>query len=162
VATAPRALNHVGVTVPDIVRAIAWYEDVLGFRLIMGPRELRPDAHSTQETRQILGPTFRLALQAHLAIANSVGLELFQFIDPPVVEPLDNMDFATTGYWHLCFTDPNIEELADRIAATGGKQRTDVFGFAPPDRKLVYCEDPFGNVIEIFSHSYEETFSNWA
>ena len=26
--------------------------------------------------------------------------------------------------------------------------------------RMVYCEDPFGNVIEAFSHSYAETFGN--
>ena len=24
---------------------------------------------------------------------------------------------------------------------------------------MVYCEDPFGNLVEIYSHSYELTYS---
>ena len=28
------------------------------------------------------------------------------------------------------------------------------------DHRLVYREDPFGNIIEAFSHSYAETFAN--
>ena len=32
--TPARALNHVGMTVPDIDRAIDWYSAVLGFQLI--------------------------------------------------------------------------------------------------------------------------------
>jgi len=36
----PRALNHIGLTVPDIHAAIDWYGRVLGFRRIMGPRRL--------------------------------------------------------------------------------------------------------------------------
>jgi hypothetical protein len=27
--------------------------------------------------------------------------------------------------------------------------------------RLCYCEDPWGNVIEIMSHSYAEVFPNW-
>ena len=32
----PRALNHIGLTVPDIHAAIDWYGRVFGFRRIMG------------------------------------------------------------------------------------------------------------------------------
>ena len=31
-----------------------------------------------------------------------------------------------------------------------------------PDQKpyrMVYCEDPFGNIVELYSHSYELTYS---
>ncbi len=158
----PRALNHVGLTVPDIERAIAWYGEMFGFRLIMGPRVLAPGAHSTAETGKIFGGEFRKALQAHLVTANGVGLELFQFVEPPTETPGDNMEYWKVGVFHLCFTDPDIEGLARRIAETGGKQRTPVWNFIPgTDRKLVYCEDPFGNIIELFSHSYEQTFATW-
>lgn len=30
----PRALNHIGMTVPDIRAAVTWYGKVLGFRCI--------------------------------------------------------------------------------------------------------------------------------
>jgi len=73
----PRALNHVGLIVPDIRAAIDWYGEVLGFRLIVGPRVMAPLAAATEETRHILGPRFRNALQAHLVTANGVGIELF-------------------------------------------------------------------------------------
>lgn len=88
----PRALNHVGLTVPDLHAAIAWYGEVLGFRLIAGPRVMAPLAAATEETRHILGPRFRKALQAHLVTANGVGIKLYQFIDPPVETPADNME----------------------------------------------------------------------
>jgi catechol 2,3-dioxygenase-like lactoylglutathione lyase family enzyme len=37
----PRAVDHVGVGVADIERAIRWYQEVLGFTLLMGPIEVR-------------------------------------------------------------------------------------------------------------------------
>jgi hypothetical protein len=58
---------------------------------------------------------------------------------------------------NICLTEPNIEEFADKIASTGGKKRTDVLEVAPGSgKKFCFCEDPFGNVIEIYSHSYEQ------
>jgi catechol 2,3-dioxygenase-like lactoylglutathione lyase family enzyme len=158
----PRAFNHIGLTVPDIEAAIAWYGEVFGFRLIMGPRRLEAKLSATEEAAHILGPRFRAARQAHLVTANGVGLELFEFTDPPTEAPADNLEYWKHGYWHICFTDPEIDALVARIVAAGGKQRTDVWAFIPgTDRKLCYCEDPFGNVIEIFSHTYEQTFANW-
>ena len=26
---------------------------------------------------------------------------------------------------------------------------------------MIYCEDPWGNIIELFSHHYVEAFGNW-
>ena len=162
VPTTPRALNHIGITVPDIYAAIDWYQAVFGFSHIMGPRLLKANSAVTHETPSLFGPKFKRAYQAHLMTANGVGLELFQFVDPPVKKRADNMEYWKTGYWHLCFTDPDIEGLAARIVAAGGKQRIPVYEFIPGrPYKLVYCEDPFGNVIELFSHHYAEAFSNW-
>jgi hypothetical protein len=32
--------------------------------------------------------------------------------------------------------------------------------FEDAPHQLVYCEDPFGNLVEIFTHSHEQTFAN--
>jgi catechol 2,3-dioxygenase-like lactoylglutathione lyase family enzyme len=161
-ATPPRALNHIGITVPDIFAAIDWYRELFGFTHLLGPRVLQSASQATHETPSIFGPRFKKAYQAHLMTANGIGLELFQFVEPAVETPADNMEYWKRGYWHLCFTDPDIEGLAARIVATGGRQRCPVYAFIPGrPYKLVYCEDPFGNVIELFSHHYAEAFGNW-
>jgi catechol 2,3-dioxygenase-like lactoylglutathione lyase family enzyme len=155
----PRAFNHVGMTVPNIDQAIAWYGAVLGFRLIF--RRLLEYKPEVPEVREIFGPRFGRAHQAHLLSAGGVGLELFQFLDPPVEAPADNFRYWQTGVFHLCVTDPDLEGLVARILAHGGKQRTKIWAFLPGRPcKLVYCEDPFGNIIEGFSHSYAEAFAN--
>jgi catechol 2,3-dioxygenase-like lactoylglutathione lyase family enzyme len=157
--TAALALNHVGLTVPDIDRAIEWYSAALGFRLIF--RRLLESRPHVPEVQEIFGPDFRKAHQAHLLTANGTGLELFQFIDPPVAVPEDRFRYWQAGLFHLCITDPDLEGMVARIVAHGGKQRTKLWKFLPGrPYRLVYCEDPFGNIIEGFSHSYAETFAN--
>lgn len=156
------ALNHVGVTVPNIYAAIDWYTQVFGFTHIMGPRLLDPGAAATRETPSVLGPRFRRAYQAHLLTANGVGLELFQFVDPPVSEPDAEMTYWRPGYWHLSFTYPDVAAMVARIVAHGGKRRTEPIEFVPGRPwRLAYCADPWSNTIEIMSHSYAEVFSNW-
>ena len=154
-----RPFNHIGLTVPDIDRAIEWYGKVLGFTLLFRRTlEYRPEV---PEVREIFGAQFGKALQAHVVSGNGVGLELFQFLDPPVQMPENNFAYWRGGVFHLCVTDPDLEALAARVVANGGKQRTKIWRFLP-DRpyQLVYCEDCFGNIIEGFSHHYTETFSN--
>ena len=156
---APRTFNHVGLTVPDIDRAIDWYGKVLGFELIVRRTlEYKP---AVPEVREIFGPRFVKALQAHIVAANGVGLELFQFLDPAVELPENNFNYWRGGVFHLCFTDPDLEGVVQRVLANGGKQRTRIWKFLPErPYKLVYCEDCFGNIVEFFSHQYAETFGN--
>lgn len=160
--TLPRPVNHIGLTVPDVFAAIDWYRDVLGFTHIMGPRVLEAASRATHETPSIFGPRFRKAYQAHLLAGNGVGLELFQFIEPAVERPADNFEYWKVGVFHICVTDPDVAGLARKIVEAGGRQRVPVFEFIPGrPYQLVYCEDPWGNIIEIFSHSYAEAFANW-
>lgn len=160
---APLAFNHAGVTVPDIFAAVDWYSRVLGLTHIMGPRLLEPASAATHETPSIFGPRFARAYQAHLLTANGTGIELFQFVEPPVAErEEENMAYWRRGPWHLCFTHPDVPGMAQRIEENGGKLRNAPTFFVPGRPwQLVYCEDPWGTVIEIISHSYAEIFSNW-
>lgn len=71
------------------------------------------------------------------------------------------MPFRRHGAFHFAVQDPDLEGLLARIIAAGGKQRMAVreyFAGKKPYR-MVYVEDPFGIVFEIYSHSYELTYS---
>ena len=82
--TYPRSINHVGVGVADIERAIHWYQEVLGFTLLMGPTEVRATpGYRANEVRDVLGQNFNAMLQAHMVSVNGIGIELFQLLDPP-------------------------------------------------------------------------------
>ncbi|WP_019180131.1 VOC family protein [Microbacterium yannicii] len=160
--TTALVVNHVGISVPDIVAAIDWYEKLFGFRCIMGPRVMRPSSEATAETRQILGDRFREAWQAHLLTANGVGLELFQFIDPVVEPGTVDIEYWRQGLWHLCLTDPDVAGAVARIVEAGGTQASPVTLFVPgKPYTLVYCRDPWGTTLEIMSHSYTEVFASW-
>lgn len=161
-----RAFNHVGVSVTDIDSAMQWYRDVLQMTPLVEPtvmttyekEEKNYDPHLATLVRAIFGPKFGKLKVCHMSSANGVGIELFQFIEPASeLRPSENnFEYWKTGYFHICLTEPNIEEFADKIASTGGKKRTDVLEVAPGSgKKFCFCEDPFGNVIEIYSHSYE-------
>ena len=54
-----------------------------------------------------------------------------------------------------------MEGLLARIIAAGGKQRMQVREYFPGEMpyRMVYVEDPFGDVFELYSHSYGLTYS---
>ncbi len=56
------------------------------------------------------------------------------------------------------------KELIDKIVSSGGKQRMPIREYYPNEKpfKMCYVEDPFGIVFEIYTHSYELTYSSGA
>jgi catechol 2,3-dioxygenase-like lactoylglutathione lyase family enzyme len=157
----PALVNHIGLTTPDVFAAIDWYCDVLGFRLIMGPRVLEPKGASA-ETRQIFGDSFAKAYQAHLLSDNGVGLELFQFVEPAVEAAEPAMRYTRPGFFHVCITVDDVGEALERIEAAGGTRMSDAAAFVPGRPWCnSYCRDPWGNAIELISGSYAEVFSDW-
>jgi catechol 2,3-dioxygenase-like lactoylglutathione lyase family enzyme len=145
------AIAHVGIAVPDLDRAVAWYADVLGLEALGPVTAVRAsEGHAGTVAADVLGDgSFR---QAHLTSANGVALELFEFAEP---QP------RWKGIFHVCLVPPNLERTAERIAATGGRRTSRIWHiFRDAPYRTCYCEDPFGNTIELYSHSHERTYAN--
>jgi len=159
--TYPRTFSHIGITVPNIELAVKFYTEVLGWYLIMKPTEVEENTTTAIGImcKDVFGEGYGGFKIAHLATGDKIGVELFEF------NKMDksNAEFNPfkTGLFHFCVQDPNIEELSKKIIEHGGKQRMPIREYYPNEKpfKMVYCEDPFGNIIEIYSHSYELTYS---
>jgi catechol 2,3-dioxygenase-like lactoylglutathione lyase family enzyme len=162
----PRALNHVAVSVTDMDIAVKWYRDVMDMTVLLGPIEISVSAGTadpalTNVVKNVFGSALDRFKLCHLSSANGIGVELFQFIEPKAVRREENFEYWKTGFYHIAVTEPDIEKLAQRIADCGGRQRTGILELAPKSgKKICFCEDPFGNIIEIYSHSYEQFWSN--
>jgi len=159
----PCAVAHISVTVPDIAAAVAWYRDVLGFHVVAGVHDAVADGTPDGDgSADAFGPEFHSCKMAQLVSANGVGLELFEFVAPPTEAPDHNFRWRETGFSHICVIDPAIDELVERIEASGGRMRTSRVRevYAGDPYRWVYCEDPFGNVVEIYSHGHEQVHAN--
>jgi catechol 2,3-dioxygenase-like lactoylglutathione lyase family enzyme len=160
---APLAVTHVGVTVTDLDRAVRWYAEVLGFQPLGPPVEVRAeDGHAAVVAADVFGAHFGGFRQAHLAGANGVALELFQFLDPLTERVDQGFDYRKTGIFHVCVVAADVDAVAERIASSGGRRRTArTWQIFPAEPYLTcFCEDPFGIVIELYSHSHERTHAN--
>jgi catechol 2,3-dioxygenase-like lactoylglutathione lyase family enzyme len=159
----PRTINHIAVSVSDLDKAVKWYKEVFGFTVVNGPVEFEADDSSLGiAARDIHGPNFRKMRMVWLSSGNQVGFEMFEYIDPKAERRIDNFEYWKSGFFHICVTDPNIEELCKRISDSGGRQRSRIWD-VDPDKgyKIAFCEDPFGNVIEIYTHSYEQLVTSF-
>ena len=78
--------------------------------------------------------------------------------------PENNFVYWKTGIFQFSVQDPYVEGLVEKIKAHGGKQRMLISEYYLGEKpyRIVYCEDPFGNLVEIYSHSYELTYSQGA
>jgi catechol 2,3-dioxygenase-like lactoylglutathione lyase family enzyme len=106
----PRAVNHVGVGVADIERAIRWYGEVLGFTLLREPLEIRA-ADPGSNVHDVLGQDCHALLQAHMVSVNGIGIELFQLLDPPHERRDPSLEYWKSGFFHICVTDPISKDL---------------------------------------------------
>jgi catechol 2,3-dioxygenase-like lactoylglutathione lyase family enzyme len=156
----PAKIGHLGLTVPDLDAAVKWYTDTLAWTLLMGPVEVSVENPKVAEQiRDVFKADNVVFRQAHLLAADDLAVELFEFRQPHAT--LDKGDFAfwRTGVFHICIVEPDIDELAARISASGGARRTPTRPIFPGEPYLFcYCEDPFGNVLEIASHPHAEAF----
>ena len=82
------------------------------------------DPHLATFERAVFGPRLGKFKICHMVSANGAGIELFEFLEPPseLRSEDNNFGYWKTGYFRICITEPNIEELSDKIASTGGKR----------------------------------------
>ena len=155
----PKIINHIAVSVPSLDEAVKWYREVLGFTTVKQTEEfVVDDSLIGMAVKDIHGPRLKKMRMAWLSSANQIGFEIIEYVEPKAERRLDNFEYWKSGFIHICITDPNIEELCKRITESGGKQRSKIWEIVPDKGyKIAFCEDPFGNVIEIYDHSYEQT-----
>ncbi|AFS70894.1 MULTISPECIES: lactoylglutathione lyase family protein [Exiguobacterium] len=161
--TYPRNFSHIGLSVPDLEAAITFYSEVMGWYVIMEPSDVIEDESPIGVMcTDVFGAGWKKFRIAHMATGDRVGIELFEF--PNNEQPENNFEFWKTGIFHYAIQDPDIEGMVEKIVAHGGKQRMPIREYYPGEKpyRMVYCEDPFGNLVELYSHSYELTYSEGA
>ncbi|MFY0616727.1 VOC family protein [Shimia sp.] len=158
------SFSHIGITVPDLDRAVDFYTKAFDLYLLMPPSEVVQDNSAIGEMcDDVFGAGWGRFRIAHLSTADGTGIELFEF--PKTEDTPPPFDYWKPGIFHFCLQDNDLEARVARIEALGGKQRMQQVRYYYPDQKpyrMVYCEDPFGNLVELYSHSYELTYSSGA
>ena len=156
-------MNHVGILVGEMSQAVEFYTQALGMRIVMDKTEVHEERESAigRMCIAVFGEGFKGFNIAHLVTSDGIGVELFEMQDR---EDRHQVDFSRIGIFHFCLQTDDFEGVIQKVEQFGGKTRMDIMRYHPDDDrrpyKMVYLEDPFGNLFELYSHSYEETYSS--
>jgi catechol 2,3-dioxygenase-like lactoylglutathione lyase family enzyme len=133
-------IDHVGISVSSLDRALAFYRDILGMRVVAeGALDERHDAITNLTGVRCKGVMLRIG---------SLRLELFEFANPRPRPGDRNRPVCDHGITHIAIRVNDIEREYERLAAAG------VAFHCPPQRfpsgnKATYGRDPDGNVFEL-------------
>jgi catechol 2,3-dioxygenase-like lactoylglutathione lyase family enzyme len=138
------AADHTGITVSNLERSLAFWENVLGF-------ELSHRAHQTAElASEITGVA---GAEISIAVVKAPGghkIELLEYLAPPDRKHVD-LRPCDVGSVHVALTVDNLDAVLSAIAASGwkaaGKPQTLQSG-PNAGKRVVYVRDPDGTTIE--------------
>jgi catechol 2,3-dioxygenase-like lactoylglutathione lyase family enzyme len=143
-------IHHVVLSVSDIERSVAFYQDALGMRVTLDS----PVDSPTNRAYLRLGPAFTGHMTMMQAGPGAIGsVELIQW-SPPAKTPTPPKRPGDPGVWCIAFQviDETLDELAERWQQLGiplwsGIAPVEVVGY--PEFRAALIEDPDGILIEI-------------
>jgi glyoxylase I family protein len=138
-----RGIHHTAISTGNLERALAFYRDVLGFRVVFDFAW----PPGTEVADRITGLH---ASSAHAVMlrAGNAFIELFQYAAPPPQPSDPRRPVCDHGITHLCLDVTDLDAEYARLQAAG------MIFHCPPqdlggDVRTTYGRDPDGNVIEL-------------
>lgn len=156
-------MNHVGIMVGDMDKAVEFYTQALDLKIVMANTQVIEERETAigRMCVAVFGEGFKGFNIAHLVTTGGIGVELFEMKERA---ERHEVDFSRIGIFHFCLETDDFEDVIEKTAQFGGKVRMDIMRYHPEDdskpAKMVYLEDPFGNLFELYSHTYEETYAS--
>ena len=140
------AFVHVGMTVADIDRTVAFYQKYFGFAVRLKGRfpegffDAKPTLYRLEQ-----GNGSRIAI---IESPDGVAIELFQFDS---MTPFTTPAWNTPAYHHICLKVADVKAKYEEMRADGVEFffAPDYMGDPADDKYLVFLKDPDGNMIEL-------------
>jgi predicted enzyme related to lactoylglutathione lyase len=148
-------INHIGITVPDIQAAVRWYCETFDLTVLVEAHTASRRTPGADRRRDVFGSRWGEMKLAHLTNGDGVGFELFEFVEPAVVETDEGFDYWNVGLSHIALTVDDLEAAIERIVAGGGCARTEIHQVASGVR-ICYCSDPWWTTIELVTGTYTQ------
>src|ERR1700712_3312490 len=138
--------HHVGISVTNIDRSIAFYRDMLGMTLAMEPFAL------SGEMLDMVNGLKGVQVRTCHMMAGGASLELFEYASPDSKPKDPSYSVADRGISHFGVMVTDIEGIYDRCTAAGVIFHCPVQTF-PGGMMATYGRDPDGNVFELLERS---------
>jgi catechol 2,3-dioxygenase-like lactoylglutathione lyase family enzyme len=148
-----KAIHHVGITVPDLDRAIEFYSGVLGLELHDPPSPVF-DNPNLGKAVGVPGANLR---QVNLACGEAI-VELLEYTQPP--SPIDTqVPGNALGATHLALRVDDVERTKAELEAAGVEFLSEVNVVDEgvlAGWRWVYFRDPFGLILELVEVAYRD------
>lgn len=98
-------MNHVGIMVGDMDKAVEFYTKALGLRIVMNNTKVIEERASAigRMCIAVFGEGFKGFNIAHLVTTDGIGVELFEMKDR---QDRHEVDFSRLGIFHFCLQLP--------------------------------------------------------
>jgi len=133
-------VHHVGMSVPDLDVARAFYVDLLGLQEISSNPIGGPSLDIIADLQGTKGRMMFLATP-------NTFLEVFEFSTPAPDPQEPHRPVNQYGFTHIGFDVDDTDALVARLAKAGARFHSPVQSLHGV--KTVYARDPFGNVVEL-------------
>lgn len=132
------AFDHVGISVPDLEPAIAWYCDALDL--------------TAAPVFAIAGTDLRGVMLLH---ESGYRIELLHRPQAaPGLAPSSALEAAAVhGFGHMCLRVPDVDAAYDRLIAAGAGERMIPQPSPRPGSRMAFVADPYGNLIELIDRT---------
>jgi glyoxylase I family protein len=141
------AFAHVGITVSDMERAIRFYRDLLGLKVV---GDVTFDGEEADALTQEKGTKLRAVYLRSVEEAKGAPIELLHFISP-VAEGRPYAGIKNPGITEVAFWVKDIERMYTDLTAQGVQfySRPQLFDLDEYKVKAVYFRDPDGTTLEL-------------
>ncbi len=135
--------NHVGISVTDLDRSIAFYREMFGMEPLGDPFPFSGEQFG--EIMDIEGVEGRMCMIA----GGNLWLELFEFTKPRGKAKDPAYPVSDRGISHFGLTVDDVQATYDKLQAAGVPIHGRLQTFNGGSMRAAYCRDPDGNVFEI-------------
>ena len=143
---------HMGLTIRDTERSVAFYRDVLGFSYV---GELLMEGPETERLFRRSGCRARVSYLRSSPALNGPLVELIQFLSEEPEQ--QDTDLFRTSVSELCFATDDIQAEYERLKARGVEflsepQEFDFSASGFGRSRAVYLRDPDGIILELIQN----------
>jgi catechol 2,3-dioxygenase-like lactoylglutathione lyase family enzyme len=146
-----RGVDHVGITVPNMELATAFFVDVLGCELLY---EREPPGDDTPRDRLGVPPGSRIQGVRFLRCANGANIELFEFYSPDQREEFPRP--SDVGIQHLAVYVDDLDAAAEHLRRHGVNLMSGPNPLPGPEagegNRFIYARTPWGLTVELISY----------
>jgi catechol 2,3-dioxygenase-like lactoylglutathione lyase family enzyme len=146
-----RGVDHLGITVPDIEQATAFFVDVLGCELLY---EREPPRDDSPRDRLGVPAGSRIQAVRFLRCAKGANIELFEFYSPDQREDFPRP--SDVGIQHLAVYVDDLDAAAEHLHRHGVELMSGPNPLPGPEagegNHFIYARTPWGLSVELISY----------